>query len=193
MIDERKVEGKKKPKDDVSAVTNAVRNMTGLNLAGLVVVGMFAVRSAGAGEGVRTVALGLLVAVASCLVGAVLGFVFGIPRAVQEGASAERAAEVDAATRRRAGYRANTNLERISDWLATIIVGVGLTELKEMPGHLKSLAEFVAPGLGDSQAATVAAAVIVVYYTIGGFLLGYLWTRLYFLQALHVAEQRTEE
>ena len=184
---------KKKPKDDVSAVTNAVRNMTGLNLAGLLVVGTFSFQSAAPGERVRTIALGLLLAVASCLVGAVLGFVFGIPRAVQEGASADKASAPDTAVKKRPSYRANTNLERISDWLATIIVGVGLTELKELPAHLKSLAEFVTPGLGGSQAATVAAAVIVVYYTIGGFLLGYLWTRLYFLQALHAAEQGPEE
>src|SRR5690242_16081236 len=96
----RKQSDKKEAREyDVSAVTKAVTNMTVLNLAGLLVIGVFSFQSAGVGDRLRTVALGLLVAVASCLVGAVLGFVFAIPRMIQEDASAERAAEPDSAIR----------------------------------------------------------------------------------------------
>ena len=40
-----------------------------------------------------------------------------------------------------------------------------------------------------SQIATVAAVAIIVFYGIGGFLLGYLWTRFYLAHALRVAEE----
>src|SRR5215207_3296326 len=52
-------------------------------------------------------------------VGALVGFLFGIPRRFQREGS-------DPAL---GGLVVNTNLEQISDWLTKIIVGVGLVEI----------------------------------------------------------------
>ncbi|MDQ2643463.1 MAG: hypothetical protein M3020_06600 [Myxococcota bacterium] len=92
-------------------------------------------------------AAGVLVSGAAALVGILLGFLFGIPRTTV----AERAPNpvtdppggrepVPAGTSPlSAPYSVNTNLEQISDWLTKILVGVGLTQLNEIPEKLAAL------------------------------------------------------
>src|SRR6185503_13654313 len=71
------------------------------------------------GHGTMSAACGgALVALAPAAVGALLGFVFGIPKTLQS--NAPPAADGKAA------YQVNTNLEQISDWLTKMLVGVGL-------------------------------------------------------------------
>ncbi len=62
----------------------------------------------------------LLVAATAMASGALLGFLFGIPRSLQ--------ADRDATREDSAPLSQNTNLEQISDWLTKILVGVGLVQ-----------------------------------------------------------------
>jgi hypothetical protein len=68
----------------------------------------------------------LLVAGAAASAGALFGFVFGIPRTLDP---ASRAAVATATSQGGSGaastalMAANTNLERISDWLTTLLIG----------------------------------------------------------------------
>ena len=60
-----------------------------------------------------------------------------------------------------ADLQANTNMERISDWLTKILVGAGLVELKGLPraidsAALVSLLRLRRPGLPTSMMATSA-------------------------------------
>lgn len=71
---------------------------------------------------VQVAAFGLLLALASVMVGVLVGFLFGIPRALQN-------AGTGGAEAGWGRYSTNTNLEQISDWLTKILVGVGLVEL----------------------------------------------------------------
>jgi hypothetical protein len=128
---------------------------------------------------ISTSSVGILVAGASALVGGLLGFLFGIPRTLQNEPNTERSMT---------SYRANTNLEQISDWLTKILVGVGLTQLSIIPGKLKSLSAFVAQGLGGTPKPSVLATAIIVFYGVCGFLFGYLWTRIYLATALKEAD-----
>src|SRR5215472_3991331 len=48
------------------------------------------------------------------LTGGIVGFLFGVPRAVQGSARSKGITQ----------YQANTNLEQVSDWLTKIIVGI---------------------------------------------------------------------
>jgi hypothetical protein len=134
---------------------------------------------------------------ASLATGFLLGFVFGIPRAVaRSGGSAPAAPTGGDAKPLPAGggshtFEANSNLVEISDWLTKIFVGVGLVELAKIPGKMKALASYFAAGLRkctDSYANCVAsseafAMVIIVFFGVCGFLLGYLWARLYLQKA----------
>jgi hypothetical protein len=76
-------------------------------------------------------------------------------------------------------YSANTNLEQISDWLTKIIVGVGLVQLTVIPGKLRSLADYLATAFGTPAVPSALVMTIIFYFGIFGFLLGYLWARIY--------------
>ena len=129
------------------------------------------------------VAAALLLAGACLLVGALIGFLFGIPRALQQ----EDARE-DGSAAGTSSYRANTNLEQISDWLTKILVGVGLTQLAEIPAALTKAGEHLGGAFTGSAAAAEVASVAIVYFLTSGFLFSYLWTRLFLLGLLTRAD-----
>lgn len=138
----------------------------------------------------------LLWALACTGLGGLIGFLFGIPRTVQaepvrpsaEGAGAR------AATAKPASYRmqVNTNLERVSDWLTTIFVGLTLTQLQEIPGRLVRAAAFVAGGPSATDLDRTMAGALISYFSIVGFLGGYLLTRLFLASAFSLADQASQ-
>lgn len=139
----------------------------------------------------------LLWALAWLAIGDIIGFLFGIPRVLQTD-DAKPAPSVPAgttpvaqpATAPEPSYRqeVNTNLEQISDWLTKIIVGIGLVELRRLPELLSRVSRFMAAGLGATQQAQVLAAGIIIYFSILGFLSGYLLTRIYLSGAFRRAD-----
>jgi hypothetical protein len=100
-------------------------------------------------------------------IGAVVGFLFGIPRRLQSDAAPPGAG---------GALLVNTNLEQISDWFTKIIIGAGLVELGHLAGSIDSVADVVA--LGDRSGAHAFALGLLVYSLVDGFLLSYVWTRL---------------
>lgn len=120
-------------------------------------------------ERAGAIGFGLILAMSAAASSALLGFLFGIPRSVQQLDNGEQAA-----TRR---YNTNTNLEQISDWLTKILVGVGLVELGRLPGAVTRLADALAPGLGEAAAATRFTGALLVSSAAWGFFVGYVGTR----------------
>ena len=111
-----------------------------------------------------------------CAIGAIVGFLFGIPRVLSKPGST---------------FAANTNLEQVSDWLTKIMVGVGLVELGQIPTQVNRLAEVMSPSFGGApEGASVATGVILVF-SAGGFLIGYITSRTFILQILRDAEEQT--
>ena len=90
-----------------------------------------------------------------------VGFLFGVPRVATTGAST----------------RVNTNLEQISDWLTKIIIGVGLTQIQQLPRALRALAGYVSKDFGKSGNDVFSLSMVLYFGTLG-FLTGYLLTRL---------------
>lgn len=132
-------------------------------------------------------AVAVLVGAAAFLVGGLLGFIFGIPRSLsaEDGPAPERAptTNADAANGdtgpRAPAYRSNTNLEQISDWLTKILVGVGLVQLGTLVKETGNLVDFLSPALGDEPSTPSFALALLLLYTISGFLIVYLLTRVY--------------
>src|SRR5262245_21935533 len=131
----------------------------------------------------------LLVAAAAGAAGALFGFIFGIPRTLDP---AGRAAVATAVTRSgteaasHAVMAANTNLERISDWLTTLLIGATLVQIKDIAQWVGSLGKnLISPGPAANDA---VVPIIVIYFFVLSFLGVYLITRLYltsaFLQTL---------
>jgi len=127
-------------------------------------------------------------ALGAVLLGALLGFIFGIPRTLQHDFKQDPNKPAD--EQERIGYQINTNLEQISDWLTKIIIGVGLVELGSIGTWLMKFSEDMGKGFqGDSPLGTAYVLGILLYFSIGGFLYGYLWTRLRFGLAIKDADK----
>lgn len=141
----------------------------------------------------KNLGAGILIGIAFIIFGALIGFLFGVPKEKNSGTSQ------NGVTTQNQGYgaQANTNLEQISDWLTKIIVGVGLTQLNSIPDLLKRAAKFFANSFQDCPPSTSASptgtllfasyqSVVMALILLGlttGFLAGFLFTRLYLTKA----------
>lgn len=170
----------------------ALRTLWLLILAGVIGVVLFALQAPSLREFFSATAVGVMVSGASLLIGGFLGFLFGIPRTLQQ----ERPVEMPGGPvgfRQEGGdqfanYRANTNLEQISDWLTKILVGVGLTQLNKIPTALTQVGQSVSAGFGQANITPVFVLSTILYFLICGFLFGYLWTRLFLPGAFRQAD-----
>ncbi|GAA1068875.1 hypothetical protein GCM10009665_73970 [Kitasatospora nipponensis] len=149
----------------------AVATLLGLGLLGLLLY------TTGAPHPVSALGAGLMIACATSVAGAAVGFLFGIPHALSGGAPAQQGR-----------YGANTNLEQVSDWLTKILLGVGLTQLGSLWSGLRRLGEALAPALGGQPDSAPFAAALVLYFLVLGFLGGWLATRLLLAGALTQAD-----
>lgn len=143
-------------------------------LIGLFFIAIYGLQCGASSTTVSVMAVGALVSGAAFVAGAALGFLFGIPKTRQ-------AADVV--------YAANTNLEQISDWLTKILVGVGLIQFREIGAALDTLGNNLAQSLGGSSSADTFGLAISMYFTGGGFLVGYILTRLLLPVAFTEADQ----
>ena len=142
-------------------------------LGGLTVFLYAAARDSSASSFLSVLAVGLAIAAAASVLGAFVGFLFGLPRTVDGGT-----VSADGTSPPRGGMASNTNLEEISDWLTKILVGIGLVQLGAFVTQLSRVGNSLAPGLGGGEGADAFAVCLIVYCMIDGFLLGYLWTRI---------------
>ncbi|ULB34516.1 hypothetical protein [Proteiniphilum propionicum] len=127
----------------------------------------------------------IIVALASLITGAVLGFIFGIPRLNRDYNPGENYG-------RDTKYNPNTNLEDVSDWLTKIILGVTLTQLGKIPGYLQSIADYIlvnadCENLNCDFARPIMIAVLI-YFFVAGFISGYFYTRLYLPSLFSIME-----
>jgi len=155
-------------------------------LAGVVILVFFTMQGS---NRLQSLAIGLLVAGAALAAGILIGFLFGIPRTLQ------REGPKDTANGNAPGeaYGVNTNLEQISDWLTKIIVGVGLVQLTVIPGKMRGLSDYLATAFGAPAVPSATVITIICYFGIFGFLLGYLWTRIYLMGEFSRVERMTRD
>jgi CheY-like chemotaxis protein len=141
-----------------------------------------------------------------CVGGMLLGFLFAIPRILPAGtiiaparvaANGKRDSDAGAASIVNHGSNSpseiNSNLVEVSDWLTKIIVGVGLVELKQLPGTARGVADYIAPSLGlEAGVAAPVAGGIMLFYSALGFLIGYLLTRIYLAVIIKWADNQVK-
>jgi tetratricopeptide (TPR) repeat protein len=171
------------PKKSLSAIVVCV-------LIGLAVVLIQASQLGTLPGFVGQAAIMLAVSGAAVMLGGLVGFLFGIPRRLQNGERVKEQAEtVNAEQSEGMLYEGNTNLEQISDWLTKIIVGVTLVKLADIVTELEKYGDRIATATGRPSDAAFSVGLIIFFF-ICGFLTGYLWSRLFLGRALSEAESR---
>jgi hypothetical protein len=125
-----------------------------------------------------------ILAASSAVIGGLLGFLFGIPHALQR-APAEGQDGL--------GFESNTNLEQISDWITKILVGISLVQIGNAAPTLGRLAASLSPMLGDDPASPGFGLALCLFAVVAGFLLVYMWTRVEFWSVLEHARHALSE
>ncbi len=162
-------------RQDSKLALSALTVLMGVGVLGIL---LYSLQAASLAKAFTIIGVGVLTGAAAMLAGAVLGFLFGIPRTLQAESEGQSGT----------GYRANTNLEQISDWLTKILVGVGLTQLAQVPEMLQRVADFILKDIRGFSGAQAFVISILLFYAFCGFLFGFLWTRLFLGGALRTAD-----
>ena len=161
------------------------RTVSGFAALGLLAVAIVCFGTADAGHAYHAVlGTNLVIAAASAAIGAVIGFIFGIPRVLDAASRVAVANAVGRQTDGKAVFAVNTNLEKVSDWLTTLLIGATLVQVGSIPGWLGGLSTFIEPAVGVANS-RVAPFVVVFYFGLA-FLGVYLITRLYLTTALNL-------
>jgi hypothetical protein len=144
---------------------------------------------------INAAGLGYAVFLAAGLSGGLLGFIFSVPYVNKVTTFVEPESPKDASdtqipkpvlVQRQPLLRSNSNLEKISEWLTTMLVGVGLSQLNSVFIGLQKFGEFLAPldivksGEGEMIVGNLeyVGPPILVAGLAMGFLSVYLYTRL---------------
>jgi hypothetical protein len=144
-------------------------------LAGVIALACYA----SAVAGLSAFAVGLFTAAAALVAGGLLGFLFAIPRSVATTGGVE------------GRFKSSTSLEEIADWLTKILVGLGLVELGKLVDQVGRLVDFIGPSLGPADQSRRAVALgLLALFSLSGFLLFYLATRIYLAPAFAYAEEQ---
>ena len=91
---------------------------------------------------------------------------------------------------KRERYVPNANIEKVSDWLTKIVVGVGLVELHELGPTIVRMSDAFAAGVvprpgmtGTPEEARAFASAMIVYFFAAGIIQGFLLTRMFLTRA----------
>ncbi|MEV1121281.1 PASTA domain-containing protein [Actinosynnema sp. NPDC049800] len=132
--------------------------------------------------------------VASLLVGGVLGFLFGLPRSrfadkvLDKGDGDDTSKALSTGSR----YVTNSNLIRVSDWLTTIVIGLGLVNLGDAVPAFRQFSAALREPLGGVPYAGALGTSVAVLGVLSGMLLVYLWVSVQGRALLEMSEVREE-
>lgn len=153
---------------------------------------------------IKAFAIAMLVFLAAASLGAIIGFLFGVPRPISESGppAATQSARpptpvptpaagppappqsamggTAANSSGSPGWQANTNLTQISDWLTKIIVGVGLVESYKIAAVARTLDEYISLHFFEGYIGTaLVMPALMLAGLIFGFMYSYLFTQLF--------------
>jgi hypothetical protein len=167
-----------------------------LLVAGILLVSIFLVQSIppSAGAGAASAA-GVVVFVLFCAAGAVgaaAGFLFGLPRSrvadMTTGGQSGAASNPPPST----SYLTNSNLIKVSDWLTTIIIGLGLVNLRKVPAAIEKLGAALKAPLGGMPYSGTIGVSVLIGGAVAAFLLAYLWTSIRVRELLEDSERESQ-
>jgi hypothetical protein len=134
---------------------------------------------------------------AAAAAGAGLGFLFGLPRArvsdLTGDGSAAGGSAPGSTTKASTYYLTNSNLIKVSDWLTTIVIGLGLVNLGKAIPALRDLSHALEAPLGGRPYSGAVGVSVLIVGLLAGFILDYLWTSIRVRELLEESERQSEE
>lgn len=134
-------------------------------------------------------------------VGSFFGFIFSVPRIVanstqEKSEILEQNSKMEIHLSGKRLLQTNSNLEQISDWLTTLIVGVALVNVRGITDFFNSFHDFLRVSIssqnvsleGPLRLAPAAGTLLLVIGFVFGFLAMYLATRIKLASLLHEVE-----
>ncbi|NME72796.1 hypothetical protein [Flammeovirga aprica] len=124
-----------------------------------------------------TLSLLLIVSISSLIIGTVIGYIFNIPKTNPERSSKEK-------------FQQNRNLEKVSDWLMKMLVGIGLTQFNNIVNELFKISEYVAGSLTTlaDKAEPFLVMGLLIYFLLSGFIVGYLYTNFRLIEITNASQ-----
>ncbi len=135
-------------------------------------------------QSIQVITITLMIALSSHVIGWLIGFLFGIPRTVNDVSENKN-------SHNEIKYRINTNLESISDWLTKIIIGVGISQFNNIKNYLMDISNYFSMSMKINNLNPLITTVII-YFSIIGFFSGYFSTRLILSGALIEADNKLQ-
>jgi len=126
----------------------------------------------------------LMVTASSLFIGHLIGFLFGMPRTVQEKSDNYKSEKT---LNKKIEYQINTNLEQISDWLTKMLIGIGLVESNNLMEFIYKISSKIAKDIDTPNSESIIIASII-YFLILGFFGTYFAVRLYMARAIAIAD-----
>jgi hypothetical protein len=106
----------------------------------------------------------VMLSLATGAIGAILAFLFAVPRYISTPESGEVKNTV---------IRPNNNFQEVSDWLTKIIIGIGLVQIRPIITQLNNLITWTSETFHLPGA---YVGCIATLYVVCGFMIGYIWT-----------------
>lgn len=129
----------------------------------------------------------LIVGLASMLLGALMGFLFGIPKS-------NASFNLKNHNEQRYLPRTVTNLEEISNWLSIMVVGLILVNAAKFPFYLESVSNSILANNDCHYNCQFAQAIIIgeiLFSSISGFIIAYAYTRFFYIS--HISNVISKE
>jgi hypothetical protein len=138
--------------------------------------------------------LGLLLlwSLAYVVTGGLLGFIFSVPKLISDAKGmianpenlTDNAKQKASVATLKTKVQENTNLTQISDWLTKVIIGATLVQVRQIPKFVLQVATHMGKGLStgafsaSNEQAVTASAAIIIFFSVWGFICGYLVMKL---------------
>jgi len=189
------------PRDVGAEMQTAARKVALSLLAGAAVISALLVLGTDKPGGGKDIGVGItlfVLFVAAGGAGGMLGFIFGLPRGRVADQLSTPTTEAAApgggpASLASTHYLASSNLNKVADWLTTIVIGLGLVNLGNALPALRSLAAALEAPLGGAPYAGALGIASMLAGLIGGFLVLYLFTTIRVRQLLEDSERESDD
>jgi hypothetical protein len=166
--------------ESTSQVALAIAAIFWASIAGGAVVAVygFAVRDCDFGCRIAGSFLGLVCGACAFSVGGMMGLLFGAPSWSGSSEASAKAEPTSSDEHRGGQVRPNSRLDRVAEWLTTMIVGLGLVNLSAIQSKATDAGIWLTRAITDDpkELNGTPGVMLMISFAFAGFMLVYLWS-----------------